>query len=213
MPLKILLLALSIVLLPPVLGETPALSQSLQRGEALLTASGFRPIPDGAKVALQLADDSDINLRLRDVAAEALTRAGYQIVEQGPEYTLRLESERLIRGTSVDRSIGSLRAGSSIGRPEGNSGGPRGDGVDVNVKLWSSTRNSLLNPKSAGAAAKQGFGVAIKAFDETVRQPAWHGIARAADTGGDSYRAASAMVKHLIDAFGLSIEAETVSLR
>ena len=135
MPIKFLLLALTVVLFPPTLGEAPALSQSLQRGEAVLTASVFRPIRDGAKVALQLADDSDINLRLREVAVQALTRAGYQIVEHGPDYTLRLESERLVRGTSVDRSIGSLRAGSSVGRPEGNSGGPRGDGVDLNVKL------------------------------------------------------------------------------
>ena len=85
--------------------------------------------------------------------------------------------------------------------------------MDVNLKLWSSTRNSLLSPKGTGAAPKQGFSVTMKAFDEAARKPAWHGIAQAPNTGSDSYRAASAMVRHLIDALGLTIEAETVSVR
>ncbi len=203
----------SIALLLSVAVFEKASAQALRSGEAVLTASGFRPIPEGAKVVLRLADDSDINLRLRDVAKQALTRAGYDVVDTGATFTLRLESERLLQGALADRSIGSLRAGSGIGRPEGNSGGPRGDGVDLNLKLWSSSRNSLLNPKSSGAAAKQGFGVVIKAFDEAARKPAWHGIARAADAGGDSYRAGSAMVKHLVDSLGLTVETEIVSLR
>jgi hypothetical protein len=213
MPPRTILFALSIALLAVTFGAEQVRSQTLHAGEGLLNASGFRPISDGAKVSLQLADDSDINLRLRDVAVRALTRAGYVVVEEGAAYTLRLESERLLQGANVDRSIGSLRAGSSVGRPIGNSSGPRGDGVDLNLKLWSSTRNSLLSPKSAGAAPKQGFGVVIEAFDETARKPAWHGIARAPDAGGDSYRAGSAMVKHLIDALGHSINGEIVSLR
>lgn len=213
MPFKALIFVISFVLLLPGLGPKQSWSQTLEAGEALLSTSRFRPIPDGAKVMLQLADDSNINLRLRDVAAEALRRASYGVVTQGADYTLRLESERQVRGATFDRSIGSLRAGSSVGRPEGNSGGPRGDGVDVNLKLWSSTRNSLLSPKGTGAAPNQGFSVTMKAFDEAARKPAWHGIAQVPNTGGDSYRAANAMVRQLIDALGLTIEAETVSVR
>lgn len=210
---RTMLIALSMMLLVLTGGAEQGRSQSLETGEALLNTSAFRPIVDGAKVSLQLADDSDINLRLLEVAVQSLTRAGYIVVEESAEFTLRLESERLVQGESVDRSIGSLRAGSSVGRPIGNSGGPRGDGVDLNLKLWSSTRNSLLNPKSTGAAPKQGFGVVIEAFDEAVRKPAWHGIVRSPDVGGDSYRAGSAMVKHLIEALGLNVKEEVVSLR
>jgi len=203
----------STVLLLIAAGFGSVSGQTLQSGEAILTASGFRSIPDHAKVRLQLADDTDINLRLRDVAIQALSRAGYDVVDAGAAFTLRLESERLLQGQKTDLSIGSLRAGSSVGRPEGNAGGPRGEGVDLNLRLWSSTKNSLLNPKSAGAATKQGFGVVIKVFDEAARKPAWHGIARAPDSGGDSYRTGGAMVKHLIDALGLTVDQEIVSLR
>ena len=157
MPFKALTFVISFVLFLPGLGPKQSCSQTLEAGEALLSASGFRPTPDGAKVTLQLADDSDINLRLCDVAAEALRRAGYGVVTQGTDYTLRLESERQVLGATFDRSIGSLRAGSSVGQPEGNSGGPQGDGVDVNLKLWSSKRNSLISPKGTGAAPKQGL--------------------------------------------------------
>ena len=213
MPFKALIFVITFVLFLPGLGPKQSWSQTLEAGEALLSASGFRPIPDGAKMMLQLADDSDINLRLRDVAAQTLRLAGYGVVTQGADYTFRIESERQVRGATFDRSIGGLRAGSSVGRPEGNSGGPRGDVVDVNLKLWFSTRNSLLSPKGTDAAPKQDFGVTMKAFDEAARKPAWHGIAQAPNTGGGSYRAASAMVRHLIDALGVTIEVETVSVR
>ena len=94
MPFKALIFVISFVLFLPGLGPKQCWSQTLEAGEALLSASKFRPIPDGAKVTLQLADDSDINLRLRDVATEAMRRSGYGIVTQGADYTLRLESER-----------------------------------------------------------------------------------------------------------------------
>lgn len=210
---KVIVFVFSTVLLLTAVEFQSASGQTLQSGEAILSASGFRTIPDRAKVRLQLADDTDINLRLRAIAIQALTRAGYAVVDADAAFTLRLESERLLKGRQTDLSIGSLRAGSSVGRPEGNAGGPRGDGVDLNLRLWSSTKNSLLNPKSAGVAAKQGFAVVIKAFDEAAHKPAWHGIARAPDSGGDSYRTGSAMVKHLIDALGLTVDQEIVSLR
>ena len=203
----------SIALIFAIVAFQQSFGQTPGTGEAAMMASGFRPIADGAKVELQIADDSDINLRLRDVAELALTRAGYSVVDDRPDFTLRLETERLLGAAPLDSSIGSLRAGSGVGRPTGNAGGPRGTGVNLNLKLWSSSRNSLLSPKASGAAPKQGFGVTIKAFYEAARKPAWHGIARAPDSGGDSFRAGSAMIKHLIDVLGQTIETETVSLR
>lgn len=184
-----------------------------ERGEATITSRSFLQIPAGARVALQIADDSDINLRLRDVASQGLKRAGYIQVTKDPEYTLRLESERLTSGQRIDSSIGSLRYGSGVGRPEGKQSGPQGTGVDLNLKLWSSTRNSLLSPKPGDVAPKQGFLVVIAAFDEAEAKPAWQGIARAPDTGGDPFRVGSAMVKHLVDSLGLTLDEEIVSLR
>lgn len=182
-------------------------------GEASMTTKAYRPIPDNARIALRVADDSDINLRLQEVVERALSRAGYTIVADRPTFTVRLETARRARGVRTDDSIGSLRAGSSVGRPTGNVGGPQGTGVDLNVKLWSSTKNSLLSPKSGGSAPKQGFDVKLEAFDETARKPAWNGVARAAYNGGDNFRAGSIMINRLIEAFGISIEPESVSLQ
>lgn len=190
-----------------------AQTEEVTRGEALISSSGFRQIPAGARVALKISDDSDINLRLRDVASRGLKRAGYLLVTRDPEFTLRLESEQLISGQRVDHSIGSLRYGSGVGRSVGKEDGPQGTGVDVNVKLWSSTKNSLLAPKSHSVTRKQGFEVTIEAFDEAAAKPAWQGIARAPDTGGDPFRAGSAMVKHLVDSLGLTLDDEIVPLR
>jgi hypothetical protein len=192
--------------------QNAALAQSDGDG-AVMTARSYRPIPDGARLEIQIADDSDINLRLLDIAVRALTRAGYTVVSEKPAFTLRLETERLVSGAAQDRSIGSLRAGSGVGRPTGNVGGPQGTGVDLNLKLWSSSRNSLLSPKSAGTAPKQGFGLRLDAFDESAGKPAWQGAARTQDNEGDDFRTGSALIRHLIDAVGLTIEAETVSIR
>ena len=190
-----------------------AFAQSNDGGDATMTTKAYRPIPDNARVALQIADDSDINLRLQEVAARALTRAGYTVVTDKPTITIRLETVRRAAGSRTDDSIGSLRAGSSVGRPTGNVGGPQGTGVDLNVKLWSSTKNSLLHPRSSGSAPRQGFDVKLEAFDETALKPAWNGIARAAYNGGDNFRAGSIMINRLIEAFGTSIEPESLSLQ
>ncbi len=189
------------------------MAQGTDDVDGVMSASAFRPVPDDSRLTIQIADDTDINLRLRDVAERLLRRAGYTIVSEKPTFTLRLESQRISGGVQFDRSIGSLRAGSSVGRPTGNRSGPQGTGVDLNLKLWSSTRNSLLSPKSPGSAPKQGLGIQIEAFDEIARKPAWHGVARAVDSGGDSFRTGSALVRHLVDAFGLTIKEETLSLR
>ena len=168
------------------------------RDDATMTTRAYRPIPDNARVALQIADDSDINLRLQEVTSRALTRASYTVVTDKPTITLRLETVRRTAGSRTDDSIGSIRAGSSVGRPTGNVGGPQGTGVDLNVKLWSSTKNSLLRHRSSGSVPKQGFDVKLEAFDETTLKPAWNGIARAAYNGGDNFRAGSIMINRLI---------------
>ncbi len=191
----------------------PAAAQSGGANDAVMSASVYRPIPQGARVTLRLADDTDINLRLREVATRSLTRAGYHVVEDDPVIVLRLESRRFSSANSADRSIGQLRYGSGFGRSVGNVDGPQGVGVDVKLKLWSSTRNSLLKPQGKSVAQRQGFGVSIDAYDEIAGKPAWSGVARAADNGGDSFRAGGAMVRRLIEALGIAVEAETVSLR
>ncbi len=190
-----------------------AMAQIEAAGDAVMSTRSFRPIPDGSLIKVQIADDTDINLRLRDVTERALRRAGYRITTDKPAFTFRLETERLGAGTQLDRSVGSLRAGSGVGRPSGNIGGPQGTGVDFNLKLWSSSRNSVLNPQSSGTAPKQGFGIQLEAFDETAGKPSWHGASRAPDNGGDSFRTGSAIIRHLVGAIGLTLEAESISLR
>ena len=162
---KVIVFVFSTVLLLTAVEFQSASGQTLQSGEAILSASGFRTIPDRAKVRLQLADDTDINLRLRAIAIQALTRAGYAVVDADAAFTLRLESERLLKGRQTDLSIGSLRAGSSVGRPEGNAGGPRGDGVDLNLRVRPETLcriTEFSEHESNGRELDEGERVAVE---------------------------------------------------
>lgn len=187
-------------------------AQYVEEDDAVISARSFRPIAAGVRVALRIADDTELNQRLAAVTADALRRAGYQVVEDNPEILLRLETRRPAEIGLHDRSVGSFEAGSGHGRPTGNVGGPRGVGVDLNLRLWSSTRNSLLKRTKRGAAPRQGFSVIFDAYDETAGKAAWHGDARARNVGGDSFRAGSAMIQRLIDVFGSALEPTPVSL-
>lgn len=187
-------------------------AQYIEEDDAVIAARSYRPIPPGVRVALRIADDTELNQRLAAVAADALRRAGYQVVVDNPVIVLRLETRRRAGIEPKDRSVGSLDVGSGHGRPTGMVGGPRGVGVDVNLRLWSSTRNSLLKRSKPSAAPKQGFSVIFDAYDETAGKAAWRGDARAESVGGNSFRAGSAMIRRLIDLFGTAAEPTPISL-
>jgi len=194
-------------------GASGANAQYIEEEDAVIAARSYRPIAPDTRVALRIADDTELNQRLAAVAADALRRAGYQVVEDDPVIVLRLETHRRTGIGRDDRSIGSLNAGSGHGRPVGSVGGPRGVGVDLNLRLWSSTRNSLLKPARPAAAPKQGFTVIFNAYDEPTGKAAWRADARAQNVEGNLFRAGSAIIRRLIDLFGTTVEAKPVSLR
>lgn len=188
-------------------------AQYIAGNDAVIAARSFHPIAPGTRVALRIADDTALNQRLAAVATDALARAGYRVVEDNPVIVLRLETRRRAGIEPEDQSVGRLDAGSGLGRPTGNVGGPRGVGVDVNLRLWSSTRNSLLKRVKPSAAPKLGFRVIFDAYDEPAGKAAWRGDARAQNAGGDLFRAGGAMIRHLIELFGTTAEPTPISLR
>ena len=58
MPFKALIFVISFVLFLPGLGPKQSWSQTLEAGEALLSASGFRPMADGAKVTFEVVPEN-----------------------------------------------------------------------------------------------------------------------------------------------------------
>lgn len=61
-------------------------------GRPLVTAQALAPLPDGAPIAVEALDDSDANLRLRDLMARRLAGHGHPIVA-GASLRLRFAAE------------------------------------------------------------------------------------------------------------------------
>ena len=61
-------------------------------GRPLVTAQALAPLPDGVPIAVEPLDDSDANLRLRDLMARRLTGHGHPIVA-GASLRLRFSAE------------------------------------------------------------------------------------------------------------------------
>ena len=55
----------------------PALAQDKLEDKAVISAQGIKPVVPGARIRFRLADDSDFNRQLADVAVSALRNAGY----------------------------------------------------------------------------------------------------------------------------------------
>jgi hypothetical protein len=82
---------------------------------------------------------------------------------------------------------------------------PRGSEVDLNVKLWSSTKKSLLGQKRPSKPLRQGFQLTLEAYDVKKSEYVWRGNARTAETGGDAFRVGQAMARRLIEVIGETV--------
>jgi hypothetical protein len=181
----------------------PATAQGV--GEILLSAQAVHAINPNAAIDVRVSDDTELNIRLRDVVRGILHRAGFKIDGNNPALVLQLQTQRLIQREGDTGSIGQFRAGSATGRPSGSLDDPRGSEVDLNVKLWSSTKKSLLGQKRPSKPLRQGFQLTLEAYDVKKSEYVWRGNARTAETGGDAFRVGQAMARRLIEVIGETV--------
>jgi hypothetical protein len=186
-----------------VLLSLPAAAQGL--GEILLSAQAVHGIDPNVSIDVRVSDDTDLNIRLRDVVRDILHRTGFKFEENNPALVLQLQTQRLTQSEGDTGSIGQFRAGSATGRPTGSLDDPRGSEVDLNVKLWSSTKKSLLGQKRRSRPLRQGFQLSLEVHDAVKNEYVWRGSAQTAETGGDVFRVGKAMASHLVEVIGETV--------
>ena len=177
----------------------PALAQDKLEDKAVISAQGIKPVVPGARIRFRLADDSDFNRQLADVAVSALRNAGYASDDTAPQITLRMETFHSAASAAPDNSIGSLQADS-------------GGDVDLNVRLWSNSKNSLLNKKPGETEGPAHFVIVLEAYDEAAEAVSWHAEARTDNRNATRVEAGSAMVQQLISVFGKASEPVFIQL-
>src|SRR3546814_10358904 len=148
---------------------------------------------------VDVLDDSDLNLRLRDTIAAALRQRGWQPAGQG-RYVLLFQTQE-IHSLSGDGGIGELSVST-------------GEGIRMHMNLWSSTRESLLANRS-GTGRKS---VSLLRLDMTLRDGAdagrvvWQGQSFAEARRADRFAVFRPMAPHLLDRPGRSSALETVAI-
>lgn len=177
-----------------------------------LNARAGAELPQNAVIEVRLSDDTELNLQLRESVIAELKRNGHQVAAQNASVVLWLESKFIDHSHEKADSIGQFRAGSTLGGPVGALNDPDKTQMDVNVKVWSSSKNSLLRREGGSGTIQRGFEVTLNAYNEARGQHIWRGAIRTEDTQGDAAYIGRKMVPPLVSALGENVENRTIQM-
>lgn len=191
-----------LVLPDPALAQQPATAPSdIARG--LLTTQVFKETPAQPVIAVSPYDDSDLNLALKaDFEAEIAGQNRGRVEREGAaDYLLLFESE-VIPAEAVPQ-------GPSLGSAEVTD-----EGVDVNVNVWSSKKDSILGGRQEGAAVNSSvFHINAVLRERGSSTVAWQGDAYYRLTGPATEPVARAMVAPLVNKLGQAVDRESFDIR
>jgi len=151
-----------------------------------VVAAAYRDLPAGLAVRLELMDDSDLNLQVRDLIAGQLAADGYTVAETAP-FVLQIETQTASQAAD-DPSLGSFQATDR--------------GAEIRMNLWSSTEDSLLRGRQDKVGAEARYRISLGLYDSRDGRYYWRGAASTTLDQGDAAAASRDMVPALIAQFG-----------
>lgn len=168
----------------------------------MVTARTFAAPPPAFTVSVAPYDDSDLNLTLKADFEAALT-ARWQAVlreEAAAAYLLLFESEVVPANLAPPPpSLGSARVS--------------GEGAEVSVNVWSTSRDSVLGGRQqAPEGGNNVFHINAVLRDRATGEVAWQGDAYYALREPEPARVARALVPPLVDRIGRSVVREPLTL-
>lgn len=155
--------------------------------EIELAAIGYRELPPGIALRLELTDDSDLNLQVREMIADELMARGHRISVEAP-FVLQIETFSTSGGGN-DPDLGSFRADTD-------------EGAEIRLNLWSNRQDSLLNRREDTPRGATGFRIDLGLYDSRDGRYYWRGNAGTLLTGGDAAAASRRMVPALLGHLG-----------
>jgi len=162
-----------------------------------VAAVAYRDLPAGLALRVQLLDDSDLNLRVRELVAEELAAGGYPVAEGAP-FVLLVETQT---NSETD-------SGPSLGSFEVDDEGAR-----IRMNLWSSREDSLLRGRqeSGTIEADARYRISLGLYDGRDGRYYWRGTVTSTLDQGDAADASRAMVPALLAHFGKTVRAAPVT--
>ena len=176
-----------------------------------VTSQAIARVPEGFPLEIVVFDDTPDNLQIRDSLSDALDRGGYLQAEQAP-LELTFESEVLEPGKAPRApSLGTVR--SSNETEVGNRGSARG--VEAEVNVWSSTKDSLLGGRQGGPtlSSHPRYRLGLQLRDRDSGKVIWQGEAICEMLTGDRARLLRSMARPLVAALGKTVAGEPFNIR
>jgi len=174
---------------PSTMAENPIPGESAS-GTAKMTATAYGQIPPKVTLQLQLADSGGLTSDIGAIMRRALANAGYTTAG---EAQLRMIVETtLVRGVDQDDPLGTFDH-------------------DKN-SLYSSTRNTLLNPESH-SGTDHAFRISLSVYDRSSGLYVWRGWSERISGNMTVEQASERMVPLLVKHLGQTLEMTEVTLQ
>jgi hypothetical protein len=176
-----------------------------------LNSQAIGRLPAGLPIEIVVLDDSEANLEIRDALAEALAENGFLVAPEAP-LEMTFEAETLEPGVQDDRpTLGQIRAGNEA--EVGNRGSERG--VEAEVNVWSSTKDSLLGGRQDKDASTSHprYHINVQLRDRESGKVVWQGDAICEMLTGDRERLVESMTGPLAAAVGRTVTGEPFEIR
>ncbi len=117
----------------------------------VLTSRKLRRMPEGFPVSIVAIDDREIDEEIKRLLTEALQETGRIVIDNAPlELAFR---SKIVQSVMVDRPPSLGQVTSSTGQTVGNQG--QDAGVEVQMNVWSSTRDSLFGGRNPSSGQKR----------------------------------------------------------
>lgn len=211
--LKIHLLVASVLLgiapfvCAPVASAQVASTDSSGAATGTISARAYNPLPAGAAIAVEPADDTDQSQRLKSAIELALTKDGYRVTEEAP-LVLEFYSTEVL-GPSVVNS-------SDCHRPDGGWLGPANRAVPCTNQFPGATPLAQLNqslfggadhaPNQPGAApTPPQVHLSIMLDNRRIAKRVWQGSASGELVQADTFAATAALVPMLVAKLGKTV--------
>ena len=196
---------------PQTSASEPQLAQGVGGAPGSVTSQVLAKIPEGFPIEVVLFDDSDTNIELRELLIKGLEKNGH-VVETGSPLELAFETEVMKPSfTEQKPSLGRIQAGNES--EVGNRGSRRG--VEAEVNLWSTTKDSLLGGRQKRLAQSKHPLFHINAIlrDRESGRVIWQGDALCEMLTSNRTRLLRSMAGPLAAAVGKTVVDEPFELR
>lgn len=170
-----------------IAAAAPAHAQEPAEPQLELATAGYRELPPGTALRLELMDDSDLNLQVRELIAEELARRGHPVAEGAP-FILQIET-----GTAADDETDP-----TLGSFEANTD----EGAELRLNLWSNRQDSLLNRQEDTTRDAAMYRISLGIYDSRNGRYYWRGNAGALLVDDDALAASREMVPALLARLG-----------